>query len=165
MKNIDEKILVLTEIARKFNENNITWAIGASSMLYLRNIVSEFNDLDLQIKEEDGLKAKEILLKMGTLKQSTADGYATKQFYEFLIAGVEVDVMAGFRIVKDDMIYDCGLKEEEIRESVSINDVTIPLDSLENWLHYYRLMERKQKVSIIEDYLKKQKNLSEEGNK
>ncbi|MDI9540250.1 MAG: hypothetical protein QM204_02075 [Bacillota bacterium] len=156
MKNIKEKLEVLAVIADKLNENNITWAIGASSMLYLRNIVQEFDDLDLLIKQEDALKAKEILLKMGTLKESVSGSYATKYFYEFLINGVEVDVMAGFKIVKDDIIYDCSLKDEDIKESVIVNGINIPLDSLENWLYYYRLMERAQKVSIIENHIKNQ---------
>ena len=64
--------------------------------------------------------------------------------------------MAGFKIVKDDIIYDCSLKDEDIKESVIVNGINIPLDSLENWLYYYRLMERAQKVSIIENHIKNQ---------
>ncbi|MGI6509810.1 MAG: hypothetical protein ACOX1L_04430 [Erysipelotrichaceae bacterium] len=160
MKSIKEKLEVLTAIAKEFDKSDITWAIGASSMLYLRNIVEEFNDLDLMIKKEDALKAKEILLKMGTLKESVSGSYATEYFYEFVIADVEVDVMAGFKIVKDDIIYDCSLKEEDIKETVLINGTAVPLDSLENWLRYYRLMERDEKVLLIENH----RNLSREEN-
>ena len=30
--------------------------------------------------------------------------------------------MAGFKIVKDDIIYDCSLKDEDIKESVIVNE-------------------------------------------
>ena len=83
MKSIKEKLEVLTAVAKEFDESDITWAIGASSMLYLRNIVGKFNDLDLMIKKEDALKVKEILLKMGTLKESVSGSYAQNTFMSF----------------------------------------------------------------------------------
>jgi hypothetical protein len=159
MKDIKGKIQVLTDIARQFNKEKIIWAVGASAMLFFRKIVGEFNDLDLMVKEEDVLKVKNILLKMGTLKESESGNYATEYFYEFIIDGIDVDVMAGFKIVKDDIIYNCSLKKEDITESVVINRVCIPLDSLENWLYYYKLMGRHQKVEMIE---KHQQSLNKE---
>lgn len=165
MKTIKEKTQVLTNIAKHLNKENIVWAVGASTMLYYRNIVTEFNDLDLLVSEEDALKVKEILMKMGTLKKSTSGNCATKYFYEFIIDEVEVDVMAGFKIIKDDIIYDCSLKVEDIEDVVLVNGEEVPLDLLENWLYYYRLMDRSQKVSLIENYLKKNHLTAKEENK
>jgi len=50
MKN---KIEVLLKIANLFNENAITWNVGASCMLYLRDVVEDFNDIDLMIHIDD----------------------------------------------------------------------------------------------------------------
>ncbi|HPW53071.1 MAG TPA: hypothetical protein PLI19_02885 [Erysipelotrichaceae bacterium] len=155
MKTTEEKIQVLSEIAKRLNEEKILWAAGASVMLYLRNLVSEFNDLDLMVGEDDALRVREILLKMGTLKESAAGSYATEHFYEFTIDGVDVDIMGGFRIVKDGTVYDCHLKSEDIKDSILVNGVIIPLDSLRNWLHYYKLMGRSQRVKVIRRHLLK----------
>ena len=42
--------------------------------------------------------------------------YRTKTFMEFLIDSIDVDVMAGFAIVKDGKVYDCALRKEQIVE-------------------------------------------------
>lgn len=50
---IKHKIEVLLNVSRCFEKENITWALGASSMLYLRGIVYTFNDIDIMADNED----------------------------------------------------------------------------------------------------------------
>lgn len=44
-----KKLELLKEIASTFNQENITWNLGASCMLYLRGIVDTFDDLDIMV--------------------------------------------------------------------------------------------------------------------
>ena len=151
VKTVEEKLLVLSEIARRLNEAGITWAIGASALLYFHRITDEFHDLDVMVDEKDALSAKEILLAMGTLHPSEGEGkYRTKYFFEFSVDGVEVDLIGGFAILKDGAAYDCGLDASQIVGSTTVNGQAVPLQSVQVWRRYYELMGRPAKVALID---------------
>ena len=149
-----KKLEAVKKIAKRFEEEHITWALGASMLLYFKEIVPSFHDIDVMILEEDAKKAKSILGSMGTLLEANLNPqYQTNVFLEFVIDGIDVDMMAGFKIVKDNQVYDCSLTKEQIVEYYEVDGVKIPLQSLELWCTYYSLMGRKQKVQMIQDYL------------
>ena len=152
MKTVDEKLLVLSSIAQKLNTAGVTWAVGASALLYFHQIAGEFHDLDIMVDEKDALQAKEILLTLGTLHPSVQDGrYPTKYFFEFTVDGVEVDLIGGYAIRKDGVVYDCNLDASQIAGSTEVNGQTIPLQSVQLWRRYYELMERPAKVALIDN--------------
>ena len=89
---------------------------------------------------------------MGELQPANPNvQYKTRVFLEYVIDDVDMDVMAGFVIVKDGQEYDCALKKEEIVETVPVNGQQIPLQSLETWKYYYKLMGRDKKVKMLEN--------------
>ena len=93
------KIFVLKKIAHILNENNITWALGASMMLYFRNVTDTFHDIDLMVCNEDAIKTKEILSSIGVLQpQNPNSKYQTKEFLEYVIDDVDVDVMIDWQL-------------------------------------------------------------------
>ena len=65
MAQTQEKLELLKRIAHRFNEARIEWALGASLMLFLKGIVSEFHDIDLMVSVQDAERAKAILSEMG----------------------------------------------------------------------------------------------------
>lgn len=150
---IKHKLETLVKIAKIINERGYTWAIGGSCMMYLHGIVDSFHDIDIMVSIEDAESSKQELLKLGTLEKSTPGMYATKHFYEFVIDNVDIDVMAGFAIIKDNMLYDCSFIKENIDMIKVIDGVDIPLESLEKWKRYYYLMGRENKVNLIKHYL------------
>ena len=76
-----KKLWILSSIARRLNENNVTWAIGASLLLYLKNKSDSFNDIDIMVCEDDVDKAREVLLQMGVLAPPNPDvKYRTRHF-------------------------------------------------------------------------------------
>lgn len=158
MTGTQEKLELLKKIAHRFNEAQIEWALGASLMLFLKGIVSEFHDIDLMISVQDVERAKVILLEMGDLcppKPEPDPMYRTKVFMEFLIDSVEVDVMAGFAIVKEGKVFDCSLRADQIVEKMVLGTETVPLQSPLLWCKYYRLMERPKKAEMIEKAMEK----------
>ena len=154
MEDKQKKLEVLAKLAADLNESDILWAVGASAMLFLRGMVQDFHDIDLMVCEEDVEIAKEILLRHGTLLPAAPDGqYGTHHFLEFVVDGVEIDLIAGFVInTADGQQHICPLEVEDVDACVDVFDQAVSLHSLRVWYEYYALMGRKDKVKIIEDY-------------
>ena len=110
MTDTEHKLMVLADIARELNKEKITWAIGASLMLYLRGIVTQFHDIDIMVAECDAERAEQAICRIG--KEQPRNGtaqYKTRYFIEFTVDGVDVDLMAGFVIVLDGTDHECPL--------------------------------------------------------
>ena len=154
MTETDKKIELLKKIAQRFNTANITWALGASMLLYFKGITSAFHDIDLMISNEDVESVRKILSEMGELQSPNPNPkYKTKAFMEFIINSMDVDVMAGLAILNNGKIYDCSLTKEQIVEWLTLEDAKIPLQSPLLWRRYYELMGRKEKVEMIDHVL------------
>lgn len=153
MNKTNQMLEFLSEIAHEFNSEKLTWAVGASLLLYFRGIVQSFGDIDIMVAESDAEKAKEILQRHGTLlPKKAAATYKTRFFMEFECPKADVDIMAGFSIIKNEKEYYFPLLEEEITDFVDLNGETIPLHSVSAWRDYYELMDRSEKVGLIDDY-------------
>lgn len=152
MNDIEKKLKVLSDIAHVLNDKNVVWAVGASMLLYFKGKTDLFHDIDLMVIEKDVEILIEQLLPLGLLAPPNPDKqyYKTRHFLEFTINGIDVDVMAGFVIVKDGVEIDCSLLPEQIDEYIQLNDETIPLQSLGDWRRYYELMGRTSKVELID---------------
>ena len=153
MAGTQEKIQLLLKIAHRLNEAGVEWALGASMMLYFKDITSNFHDIDLMVVDRDAECVRTILSEMGESFPSASipnPMYRAKTFMEFFIDSVEVDVMAGFAIVKDGKLYDCALRKEQIVEQMPLGTEVIPLQSPLLWCKYYRLMGRTKKAEMIE---------------
>lgn len=151
LEKVERKLQILSQIAEKLNTQKITWAIGASLLLYLKGIVTEFHDIDIMVAEEDVEAAQRVLLSQGNqLPPNPKPQYKTKYFLEFHIAGVDVDMIAGFTIVHQGTDFYFPLKKEDIKDYAEINGVKIPLQSIEEWRIYYELMGRTDKVEMLD---------------
>lgn len=150
---MEEKLKVLKQIARAFREEKICWAVGGSMLLYFKGVTQTVHDIDLMVWEPDIEKARRLLLTMGILCPPRPQGsYRTRHFLELVIEGVEVDVMAGFVIQKGDQAWDCSLQPEQISEYLPLGDEVIPLQELSLWKKYYALMDRREKVELLEQH-------------
>ena len=149
--NTTQKLHVLAKLANRLYETRITWAVGGSLLLYFQGIATDFHDIDLVVKTEDAQAMREVLLRLGTLEASKPSAkFKTKEFMEFTIDGVEVDVLAGFAIVKDGVAYDCSLQENEITEYATVENERIPLQAVAAWRRYYTLMGKTARVEAID---------------
>ena len=154
------KLLVLSHLAHAFNEQGVTWSLGASCLLYLEGIAPTFHDLDFMVVKEDSAKADGILSQLGKKQPERYDHlhYGTFFFGEYVIEGVDVDLMADFSIIKDGKEYPFPLKKENIEKILVLDGEKIPLEKLSLWRERYFLMGRESKVEMIDVALQKKKN-------
>lgn len=90
---------VLSRIALRFQEAEVIWALGASFLLYYHGLVEAPHDIDLMVERGSIEKADAILRQLGDKQEPEQNPlYGTDYFYEYVIDGVEVDVMAGLQI-------------------------------------------------------------------
>ena len=149
---IPEKLKVLGKIAAAFEEQQILWAVGASLLLWFKGKVPSFQDIDLMVYEPDLEKARAALEALGTLQPPKPQGrYRTRHFLEFLVEGVEVDLMAGLVILAEGREWDCSLTPDQVAEYYPLAGRAIPLQSLELWKRYYALMGRPEKARLLEE--------------
>ena len=145
----------LSYIGKKFNEERIVWGVGASILLNHYGLIDKPNDIDILVDLKDIEKADKVLKSIGEkIVLEKTDIYSTKFFYEYLVNGFEVDVMAGLSINYDNGIFKYIFDQSSISEIKIINGVNIPLTSLEDWYVIYQLIPNREiKVSMIENYL------------
>ena len=146
---MEHKLQVLSRIAQALNSQNIVWAIGASGMLYLNGITDTFHDLDLMVEVAHIHEAKAVLDTMGSLQERIPNpNFKTRHFLEYIIDGVEADVIAGFIITKDGEDHHLPFDASHIERIVTVNGQQIPLQSRSDWQHYYMLLDRPNKAQM-----------------
>ena len=146
---MEHKLNVLCHIAEQLNRRKVTWAVGASAMLYLNGITDGFNDLDIMVDIAHIHEAKAALDTMGTLQERIPNpDFKTVHFLEYVIEDVEADVIAGFIITKDGTDHHLPFDASHIERIVTVNGQQIPLQSRSDWQHYYLLLGRPNKAQM-----------------
>jgi hypothetical protein len=145
----------LCTITEKLNEERIVWGIGGSVMLNHYGLDEQPNDIDILIDLKDIKSANLILSRLGEKKAwEKAEVYSTRHFYEYVINGVDVDVISGLTINHSEGAYIYEFDERSIAEVIRIKDNDVPLTSLEDWFVIYQLIpNREPKVKMVEEYL------------
>lgn len=151
---IEYKLKVFTKIAEALNREKIIWAVGGSLLLYFKKITTTFNDIDIMVSEKDIDRAGQLLSSYGTcIKGGPSNRYKTKHYIKYVIDDVEFDVISGFTIVSGGKEYYFPLEASDIKDSLLLNKTIIPLQSVNQWKNYYRLMDRTDKVQMIDESL------------
>jgi len=154
----EEKLLVLTKVARALNAAGIVWAVGASALLFLEGIADDFADFDLLVVPEHLEAACLVFEGLGAHRQLEAPpsaAYATESFVEFGLHGVEFDLLSDFAIRRKDGVYRYPFDEGRIARVRGSGQSRVPLCPLADWFVLYLLMPgRSKKATIIAHYLK-----------
>lgn len=149
-----DKLLVLTQLADLLNRQKLRWAVGGSLMLYLRGVVSDFEDIDLFVTLEDAQQVIELLDQVATEQETVpSEQFQTVVYKKYLMDGVFIDVMAGFKVVVSDRVMDCSLTSETQLTRLIVYNQEVPLYTLSEFKNFYTYMNRMSKVELIDAYL------------
>ncbi|MCC5891758.1 MAG: hypothetical protein JJU47_03920 [Exiguobacterium sp.] len=122
--------------------NGIACRIGGSTLLRHHGLVETANDLDVFVEPDQFERLDNVLRRAGEKLDSTPHpDYMTTYFGEYVFEGVDIDVMASFRMKCTDGIYTHPFME--------------PQDGwmrLEEWVVLYTVMGRAEKVDLLHDY-------------
>lgn len=145
----------LISIAAPLYENNISWGVGASLLLYQYGLVDSPADIDIITEAKDIEKANDILFTLGTRKPKEEEKgiYSTDFFSEYSINSTDIDIMAGFKINLSTSVYEYTFDKDSVPHHFLIEDIFVPFMTLEDWYILYQLIpNRESKVKLIENY-------------
>ena len=145
---------VLMHLAKEFSKHNITWGLGASSLLNYHGLVDIVNDLDILVIPDDIEKVENILFKIGKKEISApSEVYSNEYFGEFVIDEVNIHVMSRMTITNHGVTYVYPFDEKSIVDYWMMEDVRIPMTSLEEWYILYHMIPNKEKkVKLLDEY-------------
>ena len=151
------KLAALAKAARALNAAGVTWAVGASAMLYLEGVVTTFNDIDLIIADEDLPAAQAAMLSTGAAALPPAppvSAYRSVFFSEYQLDGVDFDLLSGFTVHRGDAAYRYPFGKNRVAGVTETLGAPVPLCALADWYVLYLLMPgRSHKARLIADYL------------
>ncbi len=145
---------VLIKIAKVLNQSNITWAVGASMMLKLRDFDMNVHDIDLMVDQNDFELACMKLNNLGNeISVEESKLFKTTCFKRYNCDGIEIDLMSGMGIVHKTGFFDYQFKNEDIDKVILIDSISLPLCYIEDWYVFYHLMSnRYETIQKIHDY-------------
>ncbi|MDD3212444.1 MAG: hypothetical protein PHY64_02160 [Eubacteriales bacterium] len=141
--NNQTKLRALAKAARALNAARVTWAVGASALLYFHGITETFHDLDLIIDSRDADAARLAMLAAGAElcpEKEPSTAYVSERFCEFLLDGVSFDLICGFAIRYENAVYRYPFGAERIAGSAEVLGRRVPLTPLADWYVLYLLM-------------------------
>ncbi len=145
----------LSYIGSDLNDLNIIWGVGGSVLLNHLGLVDQPDDIYIFIDINDIEKVNKILKDMSNetlTKESKL--YSPKYFHRSIIEGFEVNIIAGLKINHSNGTFKYIFHSDSISELTKINEIDIPLMSLEDWYVIYQLNpNKKEKAKLIELYL------------
>ena len=143
---------VLEKVVACLQHEQIQFAIGGSLLLHHHGLPVTPRDIDLVVALADAERAVLLLSEMGTvLEQDETSLYTTEVFEEFIIEGIDIDLMSGLQVRHDEGVFVYPFAEQ------SIDSAGLPFMALVDWYVIYQLIPgREQKVVMIEDVFTKQ---------
>lgn len=143
---------VLEKVVACLQQERIHFGIGGSLLLEHHGLPVTPRDIDLVVALADAELAVLLLSEMGTVvEQDETSLYATEVFQEFIIEGIDIDLMSGLQVRHDEGVFVYPFAEQ------SIDSAGLPFMALVDWYVIYQLIPgREQKITMIEDVFTKQ---------
>jgi len=147
---------VLVKVTRIFDKENITWGLGASGILFYHGIVDQVNDIDIVVLPDHVEQAEALVLTIGKKVDTPPSSFYDNEYFgEFIVDGVELDIMSNMTIINHGIKFLYEFTKASVVHYMKIQDVNVPISSLEEWYFLYHIIPNKdKKIKILDDYYK-----------
>ena len=155
---IDPKILQtfqkvysqVTDPARK----PINWAVTGSLGMVLHGMQMEIHDIDLQTDKEGAFEIERRLVNsLVKIVHFRASERIRSYFGVFEISGIKIEVMGDMQLMAADRTWGKPVAIETCRDWVDLNEMHIPVITLEHEAEAYQLYGRTEKAEMIKNFL------------
>ncbi|MDD3478475.1 MAG: hypothetical protein PHP32_06320 [Candidatus Izemoplasmatales bacterium] len=144
---------IVVEITQRLEKHQIPYEIGGSASLWFHGIKTEVHDLDFLFDVKDQARVLALFENDHPVLENRSDsGYHTSGFAELKIRGMDVDLMFGFAIAHEHGVFRHQLWDKPLPSRVECLGKIVIVASLEEWLVWYALMRREEKVKMIQTY-------------
>lgn len=135
------------------NQRQIRYGLGGSWMLKEHGIPIEPKDIDLFIHMSDLNKCLDLIEPYQLEKANNPDSLFKSEYFTTLqFESMSIDIIGGFAYLHDQGLYKALFDELSIVSEFIVDDICIPLMSLEEWYVIYCVMGRSKQCKLIEHH-------------
>lgn len=151
----EQFIKALKIVAKRIEDNGITWAVIGSGALALQGMDVTPNDLDISVNVRDLEKIHELFADYSAAEAKEIETLSGKQAWDVLatIKGVETQ-FCGEKESNEDAVW-FNRVAAGLTNDVEVDGVRVPCISLPAAVEAYKELQRPQKVELIQKFLSK----------
>ena len=152
----NQYLQVLKKIALCLKESSVNWAITGSVGMALQGMPLEVHDIDIQTNKDGAYYIEcffaEYMIKPVRFIESEL---ICSHLGLLEIDGIFVEIMGDIRQRQDNLTWDVPIRVETYRQWLEIDEMHVPVMSLEYEYHAYLRLGRIEKAEMIRSWLKK----------
>lgn len=150
----------LRELYNRLNGREISWLITGSTGLALQGVPIKANDVDIRTDRKGAYEIEKIFEDCVDKKVSYSSTDKIRSHFGALkVRGIKVEIMGNIEKNVDGEWEAKSIDLDSNKRMIELDDIKLPVLSLEYELIEYRKMERHEKVEIIEKFLRTQKQI------
>ena len=141
---------VLRKIYTRLANTNINWVVTGSLSFALQGIALEPHDIDIQTHEVGAYEIERLFSGFVTRKVTfSSNGKIRSHFGALSIDGIQVEIMGDISKRLDDETWEEPVNLARHKRIIMVEDMHIPVLSLEYEYHAYLKLARIEKAQIL----------------
>lgn len=155
---IDQHYLsVLSKIYAQLNVSDVNWVLTGSASFALQGVPTRVHDIDIQTDEVGAHKIERLFSEFIVRKVNLSSTEAIRSHFGILmIDGVRVEIMGDIRKRSENGEWEQPVDLQRHKQFVDVEDMHIPVLSLEYEYQAYLKMGREEKAELLRQWITRQ---------
>lgn len=147
----------LTILYTRLKNTAINWAFTGSLGFALQGVPVEPHDIDVQTDEAGAFAIEQLCSEyVVSPVKFWASERMQSHFGVLAIEDITVEIMGGIQKLREDSMWEEPIEIEQHRRFVQVEDMLIPVLSLEYEYQAYLMMGRVEKAQLIQETIARQ---------